>query len=71
MQPLDFKAQPLDLADFIWQHKLTKKSYIIMTITNFRSERVIVYRDARDRRLIHVEDFGSFCANHEATYQIR
>ena len=61
---------PLDLKEFVWQSKETKIGYIILAITTYKNEDVIVYREGKDRSTIHIDSIDNFCKNNEATYQI-
>lgn len=62
--------EPLDLKEFIWQSKETKIGYIILAITTYKGESIVVYRECKDRSKICVDSVDNFCRNCEATYQI-
>lgn len=63
--------EALDLAKFLWLHKETKKSYLIMAITTYKEEEdVVVFREFGDRGKIGVMCFSQFCNEHDATYEV-
>lgn len=61
--------EPLDLKKFAWISRLDKRHYIIMAITTYNGENVVVYREAVDRSKILVASVDDFGAEFEATYQ--
>lgn len=62
--------EPLDLRDFIWQSKETKVSYMILALTTYEDEHVVVYREAKNRSKICVDSISNFVKRCEATYQL-
>jgi uncharacterized protein YdeI (YjbR/CyaY-like superfamily) len=62
--------QALDLKTFIWSHKQTKEASIILAITTYKDDDIVVYRGWKDRAKIEVMSVDDFCKQHEATYQI-
>jgi hypothetical protein len=63
--------EPLDLKKFLWLNKLDKtKSAVILAITDYKSDDVVVYRDWRDRNIVSVKSVDDFCKEFEATYPV-
>ena len=60
----------LDLADFVWVNKETKNAFLILALTMYKDENVVVYRPAHDRVHICVCSVSDFCRDFEATYDI-
>lgn len=60
--------QPLDLKNFVWNRD--HKWYIIIAITTFKDEDVVVYRENQDRAAVSVMSVSDFCREFQATYQI-
>jgi hypothetical protein len=61
---------PLDLKEFVWQSKKTKIGYIILAITTYKGDDVVIYREAKDRSKICIDSVDEFCKRCEATYQL-
>ena len=63
--------EALDLTKFLWLNKETKHVYIILAITTYGDEDVVVYREFCDRAKLQVDSVSNFAAEHDATYQVR
>lgn len=62
--------EPLDLKKFVWLSKRTKQNFIIIAITDYKSDDVVVYREANDRSKVCVKSVDDFCREFEATYEL-
>lgn len=61
--------QPLDLKNFVWVND-DNETFIILAITNYNHDDVVVYRESRDRQRIFVDSVSDFCNKYEATYEL-
>ena len=60
--------EPLDLKKFVWNRN--HKWYIILAITTFKDEDIVVYRESQDRAAIEIATVDDFCKQFQATYSL-
>lgn len=58
--------QPLDLKKFVWNKD--HKWYLILAITTFKGDDIVVYRESQDRAAIEIATVDDFCKHFQATY---
>ena len=62
--------EPLDLKKFVWMSKEDKNPYLILAITTYGGDDVVVYRQATSTADMCVTSVGDFCERFEATYDL-
>jgi len=62
--------EALDLKKFLWESKATKGNFIILAITTYKNDDVVVYRESQDRSQICVCSVDDFCRDFSAIYPL-
>lgn len=62
--------EALDFRKFLWLNKESKRVYIILAITTYGDDDVVVYREFCDRAKLQVDSVNNFATAHDATYQV-
>lgn len=60
----------VNLKNFVWQSKKTKQSFIIIAITKYREDNIVIYREAHDRSKLCVRSAEDFLEEFEPTYEL-
>ena len=62
--------ESLDLKEFVWQSKNNGEKFIIMAITDYKTDDIVVYREVKDRSRICVLSIDDFVQRFQATYDL-
>ncbi len=60
--------QPLNLKNFVWTRD--HKNYVILAITTYKEEDLVVYRDQHFPYEVDIATVSDFCRKFQATYQV-